>query len=113
MSSDLASLKCVPCQGGIPPMAGEELETYARQLPEWEVVRGHHISRSFGFPDFQSALEFAQQIGALAEREGHHPELVLRWGLVQVNLWTHKIEGLAQADFVLAAKIDQLWKTRG
>lgn len=113
MSSDLASRRCLPCEGGVPPLAGEELESYARQLPEWKVVRGHHISRSFSFPDFQSALDFVQQIGQLAEREGHHPELVLRWGMVQVNLWTHKIDGLAEADFVLAAKIEQLWKTRG
>jgi len=113
MSSDLASRPCVPCQGGIPPLAGEELESLARQVPDWKVVRGHHLTRSFSFPDFQSALDFVQQLGALAEQEGHHPELVLRWGMVQVNLWTHKIDGLAEADFVLAAKIDRLWKTRG
>ena len=104
----LAAKECVPCQGGIPPLAGKELDRLAAQLPTWKVVDGHHLERAFKFKDFKEALEFTNRVGALAEGVGHHPNLLLSWGKVVVTLWTHKIDGLHESDFVLAAKIDRL-----
>ena len=105
--SDLSSRHCVPCRGGVPPLKGAELQQLAAQLPTWEVVNGHHISRTFRFPDFQTALDFVNRIGAIAEAEGHHPDITLAWGRVDVLTYTHKIDGLTESDFVLAAKIDE------
>jgi 4a-hydroxytetrahydrobiopterin dehydratase len=107
--SDLAAKHCEPCHGGTPALAGAELNQFAAQLPEWKVIDSHHLERAFKFPDFVSALAFVNQIGAVAEREGHHPDLTLGWGRVQVVTYTHAIKGLSQSDFILAAKIDQLY----
>ena len=104
----LASRKCVPCRGGIPPLKGKQLKDLQKQLPDWKVIDGHHLLKSFSFPDFKSALDFVQKIGAVAEEQGHHPDILLRWGKVTVTIWTHKIDGLTESDFVLAAKIDKL-----
>lgn len=104
----LADRHCVPCEGGVPPLAGEELRRYAAEVPGWKVVEGHHLERSFDFPDFKSALEFVNRVGAVAEEEGHHPDLYLTWGRVDVKLGTHAIDGLSESDFVLAAKIDRI-----
>ncbi|MGH7821945.1 MAG: 4a-hydroxytetrahydrobiopterin dehydratase [Candidatus Binatia bacterium] len=106
--SDLAAKKCVPCRGGVPPLEGEELQALARQLPVWKVVGEHHLERSFAFPDFRSALAFTNRVGELAEAEGHHPDVHLAWGKVTVTIWTHKIDGLTESDFILGAKIDAL-----
>jgi 4a-hydroxytetrahydrobiopterin dehydratase len=107
--SDLAQKTCVPCRGGVPALKGAELESLARQLPEWKVVNEHHISRTFPFPDFRRALDFVNRIGELAEQQGHHPDIFLAWGKVEVTLWTHKIDGLTESDFIMAAKIEQLY----
>jgi 4a-hydroxytetrahydrobiopterin dehydratase len=106
--SDLASKKCVPCKGGVPPLAGKELEALAKQVPEWRVIEGHHISRVFTFPDFKQALAFVNKVGAIAEEQGHHPDITLSWGKAAVTTWTHKIDGLTESDFILAAKIDRI-----
>jgi 4a-hydroxytetrahydrobiopterin dehydratase len=106
--SDLASKKCVPCKGGVPPLAGKELEALAKQVPEWRVIEGHHISRVFTFPDFKQALGFVNKVGAIAEEQGHHPDITLSWGKAAVTTWTHKIDGLTESDFILAAKIDRI-----
>ena len=107
--SDLASKSCVPCQGGVLPLAGEQLTDLQQRLGgDWRVVDGHHLETEYRFPDFAQALEFVTRIGEVAEAEGHHPDLELSWGRVGVNLHTHKIDGLTESDFVLAAKIDQL-----
>lgn len=111
--SALATKKCQPCRAGTPPLAGAELDGIAAQLPEWKVVDGHHIERAFAFPDFVTALAFVNRIGAVAEQEGHHPDLTLTWGRVQVITYTHSIKGLSEGDFILAAKIDQLYNQRG
>ncbi|MFB3827739.1 MAG: 4a-hydroxytetrahydrobiopterin dehydratase [Bryobacteraceae bacterium] len=103
----LAELKCIPCHGGIPALKGEELAGYAAQIPSWSVVAEHHLTRSFTFPDFQQGLEFVNRVGAVAEREGHHPDLFLTWGRVDVAIYTHKVDGLTESDFILAAKIDR------
>jgi len=105
---DLASRKCVPCSGGTPRLAGEELKKLAAQVPGWSVVKEHQLERAFAFPDFKSALSFANKVGEIAESEGHHPDLLVSWGRTAVTLWTHKIDGLSEADFVLAAKINRI-----
>ena len=104
----LAEKHCVPCRGGVPPLKSEELERLKQQLPGWQVVDEHHLLKSFSFPDFRSALGFVNKAGAIAEEEGHHPDMLLSWGKVEVKTWTHKIDGLTESDFILAAKIDQL-----
>ncbi|MGH9776372.1 MAG: 4a-hydroxytetrahydrobiopterin dehydratase [Candidatus Acidiferrales bacterium] len=105
---DLASKACVPCRGGIPPLAGSELENLARQVPKWNVVNGHHITREFKFPDFVQALAFVNRVGNLAEEQGHHPDILLAWGRAEITLWTHKVNGLTESDFIMAAKFDKL-----
>ncbi len=106
--SELSSKTCIPCRGGVPPVAGKELEDLAKQVPEWKVVEGHHIVRSFTFPDFRQALAFVNKVGEVAESQGHHPDILLAWGKAEISIWTHKINGLTESDFILAAKIDKL-----
>ena len=107
--SDLAQTACEPCRGGMPPMSSEQFTPLLDQLhADWSVVDDHHLVRSWPLPDFASALALGNQIGALAEAASHHPDLHLSWGEVRVELWTHKIDGLHLADFVLAAQIDEL-----
>jgi 4a-hydroxytetrahydrobiopterin dehydratase len=110
--SSLATRHCVPCRGGTPPLKGAELETFARQVLDWGIVEEHHIEKNFVFPNFQTAMEFVNRIGAVAEEEGHHPDLCFGWGYVRVTSYTHKIAGLAESDFILAAKIDELFLAR-
>lgn len=107
--SNLAEQHCVPCRGGIPPLKGEQLIPYSAQLPGWKIIEEHHIAKSFAFPNFKTGLDFVNRVGLVAEAEGHHPDLCLEWGKVDVRIYTHKIRGLTESDFVLAAKIDQLF----
>jgi 4a-hydroxytetrahydrobiopterin dehydratase len=107
---DLASKTCVPCRGGVPALKGADLETLHRQVHLWEVVNEHHITRTFVLPDFKQALEFVNRVGEVAEQQGHHPDILLAWGRAEVTLWTHKIDGLTESDFIMAAKIDQLYR---
>ena len=106
--SDLAAKTCVPCRGGVPSLKGAELRTLARQVPQWRVVNEHHLTREFKFPDFRQALDFVNRVGSIAEEQGHHPNIMLGWGRVEITIWTHKIDGMTESDFILAAKIDQL-----
>jgi 4a-hydroxytetrahydrobiopterin dehydratase len=108
--ADLASKTCVPCKGGAPPLAGVQLNALAKEVPEWKVVNGHHIMRAFEFPDFKGALAFVNKVGDVAEDQGHHPDIAMGWGKAEVTIWTHKIDGLTESDFILAAKIDRLAK---
>ena len=110
--SDLASKHCVPCRGGVPPLKGEELRQLSAQVSNWKVIDEHHIAKTFLFPDFKTALDFVNRVGAVAEEEGHHPDLTLTWGRVDVKTYTHKIDGLTENDFILAAKIDQVFFSR-
>ena len=105
---NLSEKHCVPCRGGVPALQGEELERLKQELPTWQVMDGHHLLKTFSFPDFKTALGFVNRAGEIAETEGHHPDLLLSWGKVEVKTWTHKIDGLTESDFILAAKIDQL-----
>ena len=107
--SDLAAQNCVPCRGGVPPLKGAALETLVAQIPGWKVVNEHHLEKSYAFPDFVQALAYVNKVGAMAEEQGHHPDLLLGWGKVVVTTWTHKIDGLTESDFVLAAKCDRLF----
>src|SRR5690242_4902833 len=93
----LAEKQCVPCRGGIPPLEKAEIERLHSQIPGWNIVEQHHLSRVFEFPDFRTALAFVNRVGAVAEQEGHHPDLFLSWGKVVVQTWTHKINGLTGA----------------
>ena len=107
----LADKTCVPCRGGVPPLKGAQLSQILNQLPEpseWSVVDEHHLLRTCKFPDFKTALAFVNRVGALAEEQGHHPDLLLAWGKVEVTLWTHAVDGLTESDLILAAKIDRL-----
>jgi 4a-hydroxytetrahydrobiopterin dehydratase len=106
--SGLAAKTCVPCRGGVPPLKGEALAALQKQVDGWNVEAEHHITKTFKFPDFRSALAFVNRVGALAEEQGHHPDISLAWGKVEITIWTHKIDGLTESDFILAAKIDQL-----
>ena len=92
-------------------MKGNELQALHKQTPEWDVINEHHLHREFRFPDFKLALAFVNRVGAVAEQEGHHPDILLGWGKAEITTWTHKIDGLTESDFILAAKIDRLSKT--
>ena len=105
--ADLASRECVPCRGGVPPMQGGEIKKFVEQLDGWEVVKEHHLRKVFEFKDFREALDFVNRIGELAEEQGHHPDISFGWGRAEVTIWTHKIDGLTESDFILAAKIDK------
>jgi 4a-hydroxytetrahydrobiopterin dehydratase len=107
--SDLASKTCVPCKGGVPALQGEELNALAHQVPLWQVVNQHHVTRKFEFPDFRKALAFVNRVGEVAEQQGHHPDILLAWGRAEVTVFTHKVDGLTEGDFILAAKIDKLY----
>jgi len=104
----LCDLSCKACRGDLPVLRGRELAEYLRQVPDWTLVEEHHISRTLKFPDFATALAFVHRVGAVAEEEGHHPNIHLSWGKVTIDLWTHKVDGLTQSDFILAAKVDRL-----
>jgi 4a-hydroxytetrahydrobiopterin dehydratase len=106
--TSLASKTCVPCRGGVPPLKGKELEALHQQVPKWKVINENHITRTFSFPDFKQALDFVNRVGAVAEAQGHHPDILLAWGKTEITLWTHKIDGLTESDFIMAAKIDNL-----
>ena len=109
MHGDLADLKCVPCQGGVPPLKGEELKGWFERLGNgWEVVEEHHLKKRFKFPEFETALAFVNRVGEIAEEVRHHPEINFGWGFAEVQIYTHKINGLHEADFVFAAKVDRL-----
>jgi 4a-hydroxytetrahydrobiopterin dehydratase len=107
----LADKHCVPCRGGVPPLRGDELERMKSQVAGWQVVAEHHLEKEYTFPDFKTALGFVNRAGEVAEQEGHHPDLYLAWGKVGVKIWTHKINGLTESDFILAAKLDALPKS--
>ena len=104
----LADKICVPCRGGVPPLPPDEIAPLSAQLPAWDVADHHHLQRTFTFANFREALDLTTGVGELAEQQGHHPDIHLAWGRVKIEIWTHKIDGLTESDFVLAAKIDRL-----
>ena len=112
-SSELAAKQCVPCQGGVPPLSPQEMAPLLTALGnDWGVVEEHHLSRSYQFPDFKEALRFTNLVGALAEDQGHHPDMLLTWGKVRVDIWTHKIDALVESDFIFAAKTEKIYEAK-
>ena len=104
----LLEKKCVPCQGGVQPLKGDELRKLQETLGGgWQVIDEHHLEKTFKFKNFKEALAFVNRVGEIAEAEGHHPNICFTWGRVTIQSWTHKIDGLHENDFILAAKIDQ------
>ena len=107
--SKLAEKDCVPCKGGVPPLKGQALTKIRKQLNgHWKVIKGHHLEKEYDFKDFKQALAFTNRVGKLAEAQGHHPDIFLTWGKVKLTIWTHKIDGLTESDFILAARADKL-----
>jgi 4a-hydroxytetrahydrobiopterin dehydratase len=111
--TELHQMKCEACRGDEPPLTQQEINEFKPDVPEWEVIEVDgvpRLERVFKFKNFSEALEFTNQVGAIAEEEDHHPKIVTEWGRVEVNWWTHKIKGLHKNDFIMAAKTDQLSK---
>jgi 4a-hydroxytetrahydrobiopterin dehydratase len=107
--ASLKDKKCTPCKGGVPPLKGAEIVSLLRELGSgWQVVDEHHLEKEFQFKNFQQALAFVNRVGEIAEAEGHHPDITLSWGKVRIVLYTHKIDGLTESDFILAAKFENL-----
>lgn len=105
----LAEKECVPCKGGVPRLEGNELSRLTNELGGgWNVAEGHQLEKEYKFKNFREALAFTNKVGELAESQGHHPDIFLAWGLVKLTIWTHKVDGLTESDFILAAKADKL-----
>ena len=106
--SDLAKKTCIPCKGGVPPLKGEKLDDLLGKLKNhWKIIKEHHLEKNYSFKNFKEALDFTIKVGELAENQGHHPDIYLAWGKVRLTIWTHKIDGLTESDFIFAAKADQ------
>ena len=106
--AELAERQCVPCRGGVPPLKGEEIKKLLSQLDGWKIVEEHHLQKIYQSRNFRETLDFVNRVGELAEEQGHHPDICFGWGKAEITIWTHKIDGLTESDFVLAAKIDHL-----
>jgi len=105
----LTEKTCIPCKGGIPPLSREQAKGYMDQVPGWALSdAADRISRGFRFDDFVGAIGFVNKVGALAETEGHHHDIAFGWGYADVTLFTHKIKGLHENDFIMAAKVNAL-----
>ena len=106
--SELAQKTCIPCKGGVPPLKGEELKTLLEKLGNsWNLIEEHHLEKEYLFNNFREGLDFTIKVGELAENQGHHPDIYLAWGKVRLTVWTYKIDGLTESDFIFAAKADQ------
>ena len=99
----------MPCKGGVPPLSEEESGSFLSQInDDWELVENHHLTRTWTFPDFALAMDFMNSLGEICEEQGHHADFELGWGRVVAVIYTHKIDGLTESDFVLAAKFDEI-----
>ena len=106
--NDLAKKTCIPCKGGVPPLKGEKLDDLLEKLKNnWKIIKEHHLEKEYSFKNFKEALDFTIKVGELAENQGHHPDIFLAWGKVKLTIWTHKIDGLTESDFIFAAKADK------
>ncbi len=109
-SANLAEQQCQPCKGGVDPLKGDDLNKMIDELNnDWQIIEEHHLEKQFKFKNFKQALDFVNQVGELAESIGHHPDIYLTWGKVKITVWTHKIDGLHNSDFIFAAKTDRLY----
>lgn len=109
MAAELADRQCVPCRGGVPPLSAEQVAPLLARLEGWQVEEGKQLSKAYKVRNFMRAVEFVNRITPVAEEQGHHPDLYVRWGEVRVSLWTHAIDGLTESDFIMAAKIDRVF----
>jgi len=108
-SRDLAGRSCVPCRGGVAPLSEDAARDLMRQIPGWGLEeKGTRLKRAFDFADFVGAMRFVNRVADVAEAQGHHPDIAIHWNRVELTLWTHKIGGLHENDFILAAKIADL-----
>lgn len=103
----LSERDCIPCRGGASPLSNIECQSFLAELLNWNIVEGR-LTKSYKFKTFRGSMNFAISIGELADKVDHHPDLHVSWGELKVDIWTHKINGLTESDFVLAAKIDDL-----
>ncbi len=111
MSTELAGKQCVPCKGGVPKLEGTDLKRLLTQLGNgWECVKEHHLEKSYKFKDFVQALAFTNTVGVIAEEQNHHPDILTTYGKTCVTIWTHKIDGLTESDFIFAAKVEEAHK---
>ncbi len=109
MASALAEQSCTPCRGGVPPLDSAAAEEYRREAPDWALLdNATRIERTYRFRNFAAAVAFVERVAAIAENEGHHPDIAFGWGYATVSLRTKKIKGLHQNDFIMAAKLDRL-----
>jgi len=106
--SQLAERKCIPCSGGVPKLDAAGIEKFQPEVPEWDVVDQKKLRRTFDFDDFAQALDFVNKVGEIAEQEGHHPNISFTYGEATIEIWTHKVDGLTESDFILAAKLDEI-----
>ena len=110
--SDLASKKCVPCEGNIPPFNKDEIHKYLKKVDGWDVKsdqdKSFYLIKEFKFKNFQESQYFVNKVSAIAETENHHPDISFGWGYCKVKIFTHAIKGLAESDFILAAKVDKI-----
>ena len=110
--SDLFEKKCVPCEGGVPPLDISEIHKYQKKVDGWEIIKGnkniYFLEKKFKFKNFAESQKFVNDVGKISEEEGHHPEILFGWGYAKINITTHAIEGLSENDFILAAKIDKI-----
>lgn len=104
----LAEKTCVSCHGGVPPLTSEQIAELLPQIKSWDVIDDHHLERTYKFANFAQALGFVNRVGAIADEQNHHPDIYLAWGKVKVEIWTHKINGLTESDFIFAAKVDRI-----
>jgi len=109
LTDRLSQMNCVPCRGGVPPLEGEDLSRLEAEIGGgWRVVDRHHLEKEYTFPDFSGALEFVNRVGVMADEQDHHPDVYLAWGRARVQIWTHKIDGLTESDFIFAARCEAL-----
>lgn len=109
MEAQLTAKKCTPCQGGIPPFTREQAEAFLPSVPGWELLEeGTQLKRTFRHRNFVEAMDFARDVGKLCEKEGHHPDISMGWGYCRIVFQTHKINGLHENDFIMAAKVNEL-----
>ena len=106
----LSEKDCVPCKGGVPPMTRAEAEAMLAQLDGWSLNAAGHLEKTYPHEGFRKGLEFVKKVGEMCEAQGHHGDIHLAWGKTRLEVWTHKINGLVEADFIWAAKADELWK---
>ena len=108
MEPNLKDRRCIPCRQGTPPLEAAAADELLAQLQGWEIVDRHHLAKEYAFSDFTAALDFVNRVGAVAEREAHHPDVFLSWGRARIQVWTHAAGGLTDNDFIFAAKADEV-----